>query len=187
MQGLDYTNCKHIKSFRGKIDSECIPCLGIRNYLNYTSWFCKIHKLVFIYNKVAAAPMKVFWVLKIKKNIIFSLFGVFVLLEKFSLIWRRQHCRWRTAHFDLYSALMSIEQWGFFSVPHVLWHRASVHNGHRRGPVTLTIVADRLALELSLPVLMTKVCHSWDSNPQPSAALLPRLSLKCHNLFGRVI
>ena len=37
----------------------------------------------------------------------------------FSLIWRRHHCRWRAANFDLCSALMAIEQWGFFSVPHL--------------------------------------------------------------------
>ena len=30
--------------------------------------------------------------------------------------------------FDLCSALMSFEQWGFFSVPHLLWHGASVYN-----------------------------------------------------------
>ena len=28
----------------------------------------------------------------------------------------------------VYSALMTIEQWGFFSVPHLLWHGASVYN-----------------------------------------------------------
>ena len=34
----------------------------------------------------------------------------------FSLIWRRTHYRWRAIDFDLCSALMTIEQWGFFSV-----------------------------------------------------------------------
>ena len=33
-----------------------------------------------------------------------------VSLENFSLIWRRQHCRWRAANFELCSALMAIEQ-----------------------------------------------------------------------------
>ena len=51
-----------------------------------------------------------------------SFLSVFVPLENFSLMWRRHHYRWRAAHFDLYSALMAIEQWGFFSVPHLLWH-----------------------------------------------------------------
>ena len=32
----------------------------------------------------------------------------------------------RTAIFNLCSALMAIEQWGFFSVAHLLWHEASV-------------------------------------------------------------
>ena len=32
------------------------------------------------------------------------------------------------------------EQWGFFSVPHILWHGASVYNGHLRGPIKLTLL-----------------------------------------------
>ena len=34
-------------------------------------------------------------------------------------------------------------------------HTASVYNGHLRGPVTLTPITERLAVELSLPVLTT--------------------------------
>ena len=41
-------------------------------------------------------------------------------------------------HFDLYPAHIAIEQWGFFSVPYLLWHGASVYNGRLRGPVTNT-------------------------------------------------
>ena len=55
-------------------------------------------------------------------------------------------------HFDLCSALMVIEQREFFSEPHLLWHWISVYNGHPRGPVTLTPIAERLTVELSLPV-----------------------------------
>ena len=44
----------------------------------------------------------------------------------------------KAANFDLCSELFVFEQWGFVSVPHVLWHGASVYNGHLRGPVTLT-------------------------------------------------
>ena len=76
------------------------------------------------------------------------------------------------------SALMAIEQWGFFSVPHLLWHGPSIvsrllwygpsiYNGYLRGPMSLTPVAERLAVELSLSVLT--VCRGWDSNTQPSA------------------
>ena len=43
------------------------------------------------------------------------LFGIFVPLENFSLIWRRHLYRWRAANFDLCSALMAMEQWGLFS------------------------------------------------------------------------
>ena len=80
----------------------------------------------------------------------FVCFGVFVPLENFSLIWRRHHYRWRAENVDLCSALMAIEQWGFFNVPHLLWNGASVYNGHLRGPVTLTPIAERLAVGLSL-------------------------------------
>ena len=60
----------------------------------------------------------------------------------------------------LCSVLMAIEQWGFFSVLHLLWHDASVYHGHLLGPVTLI----RLAVELS-----PTVCRDRDSNTQPSA------------------
>ena len=65
-------------------------------------------------------------------------FGVFVLLENVSLILRRHNYRWRAGHFYLDFVLMAIEQWRFFSVPHLLWHGASVYNGHLSGPVTQT-------------------------------------------------
>ena len=69
---------------------------------------------------------------------------------------------WRTTSFDLYSALMAIEQWGFFNVPHLLWHKPSLYHGHLWGPVTITFVAERLALELSRPVLTTLLCPNWN-------------------------
>ena len=53
----------------------------------------------------------------------------------------------------------------------------SVYNGHLRGPVTLTAIAERLAVELSLPVLTTWVCRSWASNTQHSACFY---DIKCH-------
>ena len=62
----------------------------------------------------------------------------------------------------------AIERWGFFGVPYLLWHGASVYNGHLQGPVTLTPIAEHLAVELSLPVFMTWVHRSWDSNTQLS-------------------
>ena len=48
-----------------------------------------------------------------------------------------------------------LEQWGFFSVPHLLWYGTSVYNCRHRGPVTLTPIAERLAAELLLPVFTT--------------------------------
>ena len=88
---------------------------------------------------------------------LFVCLGFIVPLENFSPIWRRHHYRWRAANFDLCSALMAIEQWGFISVPHLLLHGAYVYNGHLRRPVTLTPFAERFAVELPLPVLTTSV------------------------------
>ena len=97
---------------------------------------------------------------------LFVCLWLFVPLENFSLKWRRHHCRWKAANFDLCSALMPIEEWGFFSVPHLLWYGPTVYNGHLRGPVTLIPVAERLAVELSLPVFTSWVFRGWDSNTQ---------------------
>ena len=70
-------------------------------------------------------------------------------------LWRRHFCLWRVANFDLYLTLMDIEQLGFFSVSHLLWHGTSVYNGHLWGPVTRTHIAERFALELSMSVFTT--------------------------------
>ena len=81
----------------------------------------------------------------------------------FSLIWRRHHYRWRAAKIDLCSTFMSTEQWGFFSVPHLLWHRTSVYNGHLWGHLTHTFSsAKRLAVEPFLPS-HPKTTQLWDS------------------------
>ena len=93
---------------------------------------------------------------------------VFCCSKIFSLIWRHHHYCCRAANFYLFSALMAIEQWRFFSVPHLLWHGASVYNGHIREPWHSPI-AERLAVELSLLVFTTYVCRGWDSKTQPFA------------------
>ena len=64
-----------------------------------------------------------------KGNRMFVCLFVFSL-ENFSLIWKRHHYRWRVVNFYLCSPLVAIEQWGFFSVSHLLWHRVSINNGH---------------------------------------------------------
>ena len=38
------------------------------------------------------------------------------------------------------------------------WHEPTHYNGHLLGPVTLTNVTERVAVELSLPVLTTYAC-----------------------------
>ena len=49
------------------------------------------------------------------------------------------------------SALMTIDQWVFLNVPHLLWHAPTLINGHlRETRDTHTPVAERLAVELSI-------------------------------------
>ena len=51
---------------------------------------------------------------------------------------------------------MDMKQWGFFNVPHYCdIGEPFIIVKHIRGPVKLTPVAERLAMELSLPVLKT--------------------------------
>ena len=57
---------------------------------------------------------------------LFVCLGIIVPFENFSLIWRCHHYRWKAGKFELCSILMAIEQWGFFRVPHLLWHGVSV-------------------------------------------------------------
>ena len=52
--------------------------------------------------------------------VFFVCLGFIVPLKNFSLIWRRHHYRWRAEMFDLCSAIMAIEQWGFFSMLNLL-------------------------------------------------------------------
>ena len=103
------------------------------------------------------------------KTLLFVCLGIFFPLENSSFIWRCHHYRWRVTIFGLYSALMAIEQWGFLSVPHLLWHGPTLYNGHLWGSLTLTPVAERLAVKLSLPVLLT-----WLNSDLPHARLSHR-------------
>ena len=72
----------------------------------------------------------------------------FVPLKICSLIWRHHHNRWWAANIDLYSEFMANEQWAFFSMPHLLWQGTFIYNGNIWGPVTLTPVAECLAVEM---------------------------------------
>ena len=55
-----------------------------------------------------------------------------------------------------------------FNMPHPLWHRSSIYDGHLQGPVTLAPVADRLAVELSLPVFNYSVRSVATGNRTPT-------------------
>ena len=71
----------------------------------------------------------------------------------------------RTANFDICSALMAIEQWGFFNVPQLLSYGLTFYNGHLLR-TRHTLVAEHLAVELSQTVLTTLVCSNWGLNPK---------------------
>ena len=101
-----------------------------------------------------------------KMYCILCLFVCFTYLSRiFPYKSRRHHYRWKTANFNLCPALIAIEQRAFSSLPHLLWHAASVYYCRVWGPLTLASVAERLAVELSLPVLTTLVCRDRVSNP----------------------
>ena len=116
---------------------------------SYKSVFTQLQKCVYTATKVCMLWFYDFW----QYFCLFVCLDFIVPLENFSLIWRGHHYRWRAVNFDLCSALMAIEQWGFFSLPHLLWHGPTVYNDHLWGPVTLAPFAEPLAVELSLPVL----------------------------------
>ena len=122
--------CKHVGSesywsLAGRLWSLCCGCASV---IVYTG--CKSSHVYFI---------------RLFVCLLFC-FGYFVSFKNCSLTWRHYNSRWRATNFDLYSAIMAIKQWGFFSVPHLLWHRTSVYKGHLRGPVTLTPKAECLAV-----------------------------------------
>ena len=75
---------------------------------------------------------------------------LFVPLENFSLIWRHHYSLWKGCKF--WPKLGIHGHWVVrdFNVPNLQWHGASVYDGHLWGPVTLTAVAERLAVRLSL-------------------------------------
>ena len=86
-------------------------------------------------------------------KILFVCLEFFVPLENFSLIWKRHHCRWRAANFT----------YARHSWP--LMFMMAVYDGHLRGPVTLSPIAERLVVKLSLPVFTTWVYSDRGSHP----------------------
>ena len=86
------------------------------------------------------------------------LFGVFVVrFMKCSLCWRRIHYRRRVL-----SILMTIEKLGFLASS---TGQPFIINGHLHGPLNLTPVHVRLAVELYLPNITIEVCRYRWSKP----------------------
>ena len=80
---------------------------------------------IFFFLVLSAQPSKTSQQKFVKLCILFFLGFVLSHSRIFPFLCRCHHCRWRAANFDLYSALMAIEQWGFLSVAHLLWHKWS--------------------------------------------------------------
>ena len=76
------------------------------------------------------------------------LFGGFVPLESFLLIWRRHYYQWRATNFDLQSELMAIKQLGFFKVPH-----------HDTGQPFIIIISEHPLHSHLLPKVCQRSCH----------------------------
>ena len=104
----------------------------------------------------------------------------FIPLENFSLIWRCQHW-WMSANFDLCSALMAFEHWWFFGVPYLLWHGASVYNGHLREAVTLTKLPN--VLQWSCHCLFLRLRSVAAGIWTPILPLVTRIKIQSTTLF----
>ena len=74
--------------------------------------------------------------------------GFFIPLDHFSSIWRLHYYRTRAANVNLCATLIPIEQWGFFSVQHLLWYGTSFYNG--------VVLANTV---LSQPVTLFRTCQ----------------------------
>ena len=68
---------------------------------------------------------------------------------------------------------------------HALRHVPTVYNGYLRGPVTLSLVAERLANEVSLPVFTTYVSRirGERSTSTPPRRLLRLMGIGFQNGF----
>ena len=122
-------------------------------------------------------------------------FGVYRSTWEFITHMKTSPLRWRAANFDLCSALMAIEQWEVFNVPHPLRHGPTVHNDHLWGPVTLTPVAERLAvhgavticfyyLGLSRPGIEPR-SHAYETNTLLYATAAVHVTYLFHKTFIR--
>ena len=110
---------------------------------------------------------KIQWI--IPSKIVFCVFVClfvffFVPLENFSLIWRCEGLqiltysrhKWQLSSEGSFACHIYCDTGHPFIIP--------VCNGHLRGPLTLTPIAERLAVKLSLSVFTTYICRAWDSN-----------------------
>ena len=98
------------------------------------------------------------------------LFEFFVPMKNFPVIWRRDHCLYRAAKFDLFclfefaysSSEGSLACYSYCDTEHPFFMVISKDQWH-------TPISECLAGELPLPVFTTYDCRGWDSHIQPYA------------------
>ena len=160
---------KNIKHFLKSLYSINLILL-LNTLAFFTLIICIIYLHVYICLKTSLRKLyllcRVCWNSKhfniiFNRSFLFVCLGFLVILENLSLIWRRRHCRWRAANFNLYSALIVIVKWGIFSVSHLLWQGASSYHRHLQWPVTFTPIAERLPVDLSLSEFEHPTFHLW--------------------------
>ena len=112
------------------------------------------------------------WVFNFVRNTFVCVCGVYRPTREFFTHMETSQLPVKGCKFWPSLALMAIEQWGFFNVPHLLWHGPTLYNDHLRGPVTVTPITctERLAVELLLPVFTSQVCRDQGYNSDLSHA-----------------
>ena len=95
---------------------------------------------------------------------VFACLGFYITTRNFSLLWRHHYNRWLASDFILFSALIAIEPWVFFSVSDLLWHGESVYNGHYWYPWQ-SLLLPSFGSDAVKPYLKNYVCRNVGSGP----------------------
>ena len=127
----------------------CIQCVkGSSSFFMFLSSCADIELLLFVYN---FSSIKGFSRLVLLAWIFDCLFfGVFCHTREFYIYLETSPFLVKCCKFWPTLGTYGHWNWGFFSMPRLLWHGVSVYNGHIRGSLTLTPNAESLSVELSL-------------------------------------
>ena len=108
---------------------------------------------------------------KVQHANIFVCFGIFRLIREIFTYWETSSFSVKNCKLWPISALMAIEQWRVYN------------HGNLWGHATITPVAERLTVELSLPVLTTWFCRGWDFE-HPTFRMLVKRSNRLRHRRG---